>query len=155
MSDDDNNQNYEVGKAKPHKHTQWKKGQSGNPSGKKKKEETLRDKLKSLLKEEVVLHQNGSPVAMQQDDAMLLAQVRKAINKGDTPAFKAIFEIAESKYAESAESAAPHNMKVSTADIAVLETHADWVGVVEDAKSRKAADADDDAASEECTDDGN
>lgn len=151
MSDENHNQNYEVGKGKPPKHTQWKKGHSGNPSGKKKKEETLRDKLKSLLKEEVVLHQNGSPVAMQQDDAMLLAQVRKAINKGDTPAFKAIFEIAESK---SAESAAPHNMKVSTADIAVLETHADWVGIVEEAKSRKAADADDDTASEECTDAG-
>jgi hypothetical protein len=151
MSDDENNQNYEVGKAKPPKHTQWKKGHSGNPSGKKKKEETLRDKLKSLLKEEIVLHQNGSPVAMQQDDAMLLAQVRKAINKGDTAAFKAIFEIAESK---NTESAAPHNLKISTADIAVLETHADWVGIVEDAKSRKAADADDDTASQECTDDG-
>ena len=152
MSDDDANQNYEVGKGKPPKNTQWKKGQSGNPTGKKKKEETLRDKLKSLLKEEVVLNQNGSPVAMQQGDAMLLAQVRKAINKGDTPAFKAILEIAESK---STESAAPHNLKVSTADIAVLQTHADWVGIVEDAKSRKAADADDDTASQGGTDDGN
>jgi hypothetical protein len=138
-----------VGKGKTPKNTQWKKGQSGNPSGKKKKEETLRDKLKSLLKEEVVLNQNGSSVAMQQGDAMLLAQVLKAINKGDTAAFKAIVEIAESK---GAESAAPQNMKVSTADIAV---HADWVCIVEDAKSRQAADADDDTTDEECTDDGN
>jgi len=152
MSDDDHNQNYKVGKGKPPKHTQWKKGQSGNPSGKKKKEETLQDKLMNILKEEVVLNQNGTPVAMRQDNAMLLALVRKAINKGDTPAFRAIFEIAESK---SAESAAPHSLKLSTADIAVLQTHADWVGVVEDANSQKAADADDDTASEECTDDGN
>ncbi len=152
MSDDDQKQNYEVGKGKPPKHTQWKKGESGNPSGKKKKEETLRDKLKSLLKEEVVLKQNGSPVTMQQDDAMLLAQVRKAINKGDTSAFKTIFEITESK---STEGTVPNALKLTTADISVLETHADWVGVVEDAKSRQATDADDGAASEECTDDGN
>lgn len=152
MSDDYHNQDYEVGKGKPPKHTQWKKGQSGNPSGKKKKEETFLDKLKSLLKQEVVLNQNGSPVAMQQVDAMLLAQIHKAINKGDTTAFKAILEIAELK---SAESAAPHSLKVSKADIAVLETHADWVGIVEDAKSRQATEADEDTASEEWTDDGN
>jgi hypothetical protein len=151
MSDDDQNQTYEVGKGKPPKNTQWKKGQSGNPSGKKKKEETLRNKLKSLLKKEVVLHQNGSPVAMQQGDAMLLAQVLKAINKGDTAAFKAIVGILDSK---STENAALPDVKVSTADIAVLQTHADWVGIVEDAKSHQADDADDDAASQGGTDDG-
>ena len=151
MSEDDHNQDYEVGKGKPPKHTQGKKGQSGNPSGKKKKEETLEEKVNSFLKQEIVLNQNGSPVAMQQVDAMLLAQIHKAINKGDTTAFKAIFEITDTNCADGA---APHSLKVSTADIAVLEKHADWVGIVEEAKSRKAADADDDAASEECTDDG-
>jgi hypothetical protein len=42
---------YDVGRGKPPKHTQFKKGQSGNPAGRKKKEKKAPDlSLAAMLK---------------------------------------------------------------------------------------------------------
>ena len=71
---------YEVGYSKPPKHTQWQKGQSGNPSGKKKKEQSLFDELKKLSAKEIVVQQNGVSVTMTQGKAMLAATFHKAMN---------------------------------------------------------------------------
>lgn len=45
-----------VGYKNPPKDTQWKPGQSGNPSGKKKKEVSIADKLKKLAAKEIVVN---------------------------------------------------------------------------------------------------
>ena len=66
---------------------QFKKGQSGNPTGKAKKEASLKAQLKKILAEEVVVHQNGVPVTMTKGEVMLNAAVTKSM-KGDMPCAK-------------------------------------------------------------------
>ncbi len=140
MSSDDHDVGYEVGYKKAPKHTQWKKGQSGNPSGKKKKDEAIADKLRKVLKQEIILNQNGSPVAMQHEEAMIHALVRKVINKGDTSAFKALIDVLGTQNgADETSSKVP----ITDADIAVLERHGEWLGIVEEARARLAEDSDD------------
>jgi hypothetical protein len=55
-TDDD----YEVGYGKPPKHARFKKGQSGNPSGRKKKRESaIRAQLIELLTENIPIKEGG------------------------------------------------------------------------------------------------
>jgi len=60
MADDQ----YEVGKGRPPKSTRWNKGQSGNPSARKKKRRTLSDELADLLDEEVETVVDGEASVM-------------------------------------------------------------------------------------------
>ena len=71
-----------VGYKKPPKHTQWKKGQSGNPSGKKKKAESLHDIMRRLVGQEVIAQKNDVQMSMTKGEAMLTAIFGKAM-KGD------------------------------------------------------------------------
>jgi Family of unknown function (DUF5681) len=52
---------YKVGHSKPPKHTQFKKGQSGNPSGRGKRDRKVVDPnpLRAVLLENVVVTING------------------------------------------------------------------------------------------------
>lgn len=142
MSHDDRKSgDYPVGYGRPPRHTQWKKGQSGNPSGKKTRAKTMRDKLRAILGEKIVVTRNGVQTVMASDEAMLHAAVQKAI-RGDTPTFKLIF--AHASEGESGAEAVPE-LEVTDADIEVLKTEADFRGLVERAKAEIAAreDADD------------
>jgi len=135
MPDEENSEDtYDVGYGKPPKHTQWQKGQSGNPSGKKKKEQSLFDELKKLSAKEIVVQQNGVSVMMTQGKAMLTAALNKAMN-GDLGSIKFIYqnlEIAEAGLSETKVPALTEDL------LSVLETHADWVGVVESARTELA-----------------
>ncbi len=126
----------EVGYGNPPKHTQWKKGQSGNPSGKKKKEESLHQIMKRLVGQEVVVQKNGVQMSMTQGEAMLTSIFTKAM-KGDIACVKFLHN-------ELGIDLDPQNgtvppMPVTAADIACLKSHADWVEIIESA----AADGDD------------
>ena len=54
---------YEIGKGRPPKHTRWKRGQSGNPSGAKKRR-TLIDELTEILDEEIDTVVDGETTVM-------------------------------------------------------------------------------------------
>ena len=135
MPDEENSEDtYDVGYGKPPKHTQWQKGQSGNPSGKNKKEQSLHDELKKLSAKEIVVQQNGVSVTMTQGEAMLAAVFHKAM-KGDLGSIRFISQALGIAEAGLSEAKAP----AMTEDIlSVLETHADWVGVVESARTELA-----------------
>jgi len=119
-----------VGYKKPPKDTQWKPGQSGNPSGKKKKEESFADKLKKLAAKEIIVNQNGSAVAMSQEDTMLQAVFTKAM-KGDLASIKFV----SAQLGVEPSDMSQHTHLVPTeADLNVLKTHADWVELIEQAR---------------------
>ena len=61
MSED--NQPYEIGRGRPPKHTRWQRGQSGNPSGAKKRR-TVIDELTEILDEELETVVDGEPTVM-------------------------------------------------------------------------------------------
>jgi hypothetical protein len=85
----DNDRDDKVGYANPPKHTRWKKGQSGNPTGKRRREEVFQEKVRRIAREEILVRQNGSQTAMSQTDAMLRSIFGMAM-KEDVPAFRAI-----------------------------------------------------------------
>lgn len=140
---------YEVGFRKPPKHTQFKKGQSGNPSGKRKRDETVREMLRRLAGEEVVVQQYGAPVTMTRDEAMLTSVLMKAM-KGDLGAARFVVD----HLGHELEGLSPPELDITKADLGVLETVADWRELAARARSEMTArddrrpeggDADDDA----------
>lgn len=84
MSDQD----YSVGYGKPPKSGQFKKGASGNPSGKKKPPK-LEALLKAALMKEAKVPMNGKTVTMTMLELILQQVVRKAAG-GDLPAIKTV-----------------------------------------------------------------
>ena len=68
----------------PPKHTQFKKGQSGNPKGRPpkhtKRPPTLADDLRQELEEEVTVNKNGEVVRVTKQRALLAAVTTAAIN---------------------------------------------------------------------------
>ncbi|RYH06257.1 DUF5681 domain-containing protein [Tropicimonas sp. IMCC6043] len=125
---------YDIGFSKPPKRTQWQKGQSGNPSGKKKKEESLRAKLMKVAGEEIVVKKNGQMVAMSNWEAALYTAFVKA--QSGNPQF---FRILAKELGQDQEvAAAPIALETSEADLEVLQTHADWVALLEQATAEAA-----------------
>jgi len=137
-NDEEPPKDYEVGYGKPPRHTRFKKGQSGNPSGKRKRDETFRDKLRRLAGEEVVVRQNGALVTMTREDAIANSVLMKSMN-GDLRAVT--FFTDQLGHDPGVET--PPEFKITEADIAMLETAADWRELVERARAEMNADNDD------------
>ena len=142
---DGNKGDYGVGRGKPPKHSQWKKGQSGNPSGKRKKTVSLQAKLAKLAGEEIALNYNGSATSMSRDLAMLHAVLQKAM-KGDQPSVRYVTDMLDR--GENQPVAQP-KLKITAGDINVLSTRADWVGLLEEVKAELEGQVDPDPDSEE------
>ena len=143
MANQNGDDDYDVGYGKPPKQHQWKKGQSGNPSGKRKREERLKDMFSRIAAEEICVSQNGSQTAMPQGEAAVRAILSKSM-KGDVAAFRAIAPFLEKADVQESGSG---EYSLEPADLAVLEMHADWEGVVEQA--RKELQGTNDAADSE------
>lgn len=133
-----------VGYKSPPEHSKWKKGQSGNPSGKKTKAETLQQTMKRLLGQEIVVQKNGTQMSMTHREAMATSMITKAM-KGDVAGARFIHGVLGEDLA-SRGTAVPE-MTVTDADIACLRSHADWVEIIERAIAERdgTAEAADDA----------
>jgi hypothetical protein len=73
MSDENDNDSagdYEVGRGKPPKHSQWKKGQSGNPRGRRPMTTNLLAATQEALSQKVILSVNGKPKRMTMAQAI-------------------------------------------------------------------------------------
>ena len=138
-----------AGYKNPPKHTQWKKGQSGNPAGKPKKSDSIKAKLNLLAGKEIVVIENGTQVLMTQDEAMLVAVFMKAM-KGDMTAVKFVTENLSSDEVQVAH--APP-LKITPDDINVLKHRADWIGFLEQAAAELAAESENTNQTEENQDD--
>jgi uncharacterized protein DUF5681 len=78
-------QNYSVGYRKPPRHTQFKKGQSGNPGGRDKGRANYRTEFLKELGERVTVTENGRLRKLSKQTLIIKRMVADAI-KGDAKA---------------------------------------------------------------------
>lgn len=89
-----------VGYGKPPKHTQFRKGQSGNPRGRKPKMEPSRTKLQqqmdflAIAEEEITITMNGKPKKVSGFQAAVLKLQQKVLS-GDKHAMTLYFQMAD------------------------------------------------------------
>jgi hypothetical protein len=84
---------YAVGKWKPPLHTRFKKGQSGNPSGRPKGKVTVADAdavLDQVLNALIPVNENGRPLKITKMRALYTRTVNEAL-KGHLPSAKLLF----------------------------------------------------------------
>lgn len=70
---------YAVGRGKPPRNAQFKKGQSGNPGGRKKGSRNFKTILQSVLDSEIELTENGQKRKVPLIEAILFRQVQDAL----------------------------------------------------------------------------
>ncbi len=91
---------YEVGYGKPPVHARFKKGQSGNPKGRKKKEAPdIFDLLPRYLNREITMTMGGREQKVTALEGIIASLIQKAL-RGDAKAFKALMELMEKVQAD-------------------------------------------------------
>src|SRR5436190_1916524 len=93
---DQGQKDYEVGHKRPPKATQFKKGQSGNPAGSKKKKDIddIRIVMEDVLTELVKVREGGKERLVSREEAIMQAELKNALN-GDPRAIEALFKRAQ------------------------------------------------------------
>ena len=81
-----------VGYAVPPKTGQFKKGQSGNPKGRRKESVALATLIRKSAKERVIVQENGTRKSMTKDEAALKQLFNKAAS-GDQRAIKLMADL--------------------------------------------------------------
>ena len=81
-----------VGYKHPPQHSQFKKGESGNPKGRPKGTKNLRTDLAEELTEKIIVTEGGQQLQVSKQRAMVKSMMAKAM-KGDTSAAKALFNL--------------------------------------------------------------
>jgi hypothetical protein len=72
------NDNWEVGYGRPPRHTQFKKGHSGNPRGRPKRTLTLNDRIRNAFQQKIVINENGRRKAITKLDAIFIQLANRA-----------------------------------------------------------------------------
>ena len=76
---------HEVGYRKPPLHTRFKKGQSGNPSGRPKDAKNLKTDLEEEMQEKIIVREGATRKEVSKQRAMIKALAAEAV-QGDTRA---------------------------------------------------------------------
>jgi hypothetical protein len=85
---------YEIGFGKPPRHTQFHKGQSGNPKGRPKGSKNIDVLIRKALEEKVIVKGPGGRRLISKFEAALTQQANKAAS-GDPRAFREILRLRE------------------------------------------------------------
>lgn len=72
--------NYDVGYRKPPKHAQWKKGQSGNPAGRPRRDRDVSTFVAALLGQRVVVRKGKTTKRVTRLEHLLTRLIEKAID---------------------------------------------------------------------------
>lgn len=89
--DEDEEEEYPVGYKNPPKHTQFKKGQSGNPKGRPKPSKNLAESLVKELFKPIQIKENGEMKIVKAIDAIAKKIVNTAL-QGNTTILKKFLE---------------------------------------------------------------
>jgi hypothetical protein len=110
-----------IGYGSPPDYTKWKKGQSGNPSGRKKGQRNLATDIADELAATIHLKEGGRAVTLTKQRAMVKALVAKSI-RGDTRAIAQLVTLIERQSAErkAAEAASAAEIELSAEDQAII-----------------------------------
>src|SRR5690348_6111950 len=82
---------YDVGYCRPPKATQFRPGQSGNPTGYRKRSKTISERLRELMNSKVTVTEHGRTRRVSQLDVMLRRLANDAM-RGDQRALKLLIE---------------------------------------------------------------
>lgn len=88
----DDDDGYEVGFGKPPKATRFKKGQSGNPAGKRKAARSAVRELERFLDTPIMVNENGRRTQMRPMD-IVRKKVFQLATQGSVPAIKIMIEM--------------------------------------------------------------
>jgi hypothetical protein len=110
---------YEVGYGKPPRHTQFAKGQSGNPRGRPAGAKNLKTLLNEALNELVIVAENGGRRKITKRRAIVTQLVNQSA-KANLPAIRILFDLVRDIEGQT-EPSAPETSDFSEADEKVLE----------------------------------
>jgi hypothetical protein len=108
----------DVGYGKPPKHSQFKKGESGNPRGRPKGSKNLTTLIKRELDSRITVEQNGKKRKIRRKEALVKSFVNDALMGKDRPREK-IFDFIER--AEKADVEQPSESVLAQRDTQILE----------------------------------
>jgi hypothetical protein len=111
--------NYEVGFGKPPAFSRFRKGESGNPSGRPKKKKTLATVLEQELQKEILIKSKGRKRRVTRLEAAVCQMSERAAG-GDLNAFKLLCALVQSVRAASVPSEQEANV-IGQEDQKVLE----------------------------------
>ena len=114
---DNRDSDYQVGYGKPPQHTRFKKGESGNPTGRPKGSKNLTTLLEKELKQRVVVTENGRRRSITKQEAMVKHLVNKAVS-GDRSLMQLLLD--EIRLLEARAASSPSGTNLDEADREVM-----------------------------------
>lgn len=111
---------YDVGYCKPPKHAQFKPGHSGNPKGRPKGAQNLRNALREELHDRIAIKESGRTKRLTKQEAMLKVLMEKAL-KGDLKAIQTLISISI-KLLPPPEPEAAEDYEMSATDYEILDS---------------------------------
>ena len=114
---DNRDSDYQVGYGKPPQHTRFKKGESGNPTGRPKGSKNLTTLLEKELKQRVMVTENGRRRSITKQEAMVKHLVNKAVS-GDRALMQLLLE--EIRLLEARAASSPSGTNLDEADREVM-----------------------------------
>ncbi len=109
---------FELGYGKPPKHTQFKKGRSGNPKGRAKGAQNVKTVLVKELSEKVVISENGEKKTVTKLEAVVKSLTARGA-QGDPRAALQLLNIFERVVGEEAEEG--DTSKLAASDTEILD----------------------------------
>jgi hypothetical protein len=114
---DNRDSDYQVGYGRPPQHTRFKRGESGNPTGRPKGSKNLTTLFEKELKQRVVVTESGRRRSITKQEAMVKHLVNKAVS-GDRPLMQLLLD--EIRLVEARAASSPSGTNLDEADREVM-----------------------------------